>query len=276
MKNLHNVFVPDYTDQDNEHWYIHTETGARLPSVTTISSILHKSWILDWKMREGIKSIIKTGVSDYEHAFEKAKNASQEKSQDALTIGSAVHDTIETYLKNWQKYNKKPSKDVLYYYLPDFKLDNTTHLRYDDIQLQVIAGLRSAQSAINKYKTFKPVVVEICVGDTVNKYAGKLDLLCDIDGKLEIWDWKTSVIIPADKPDYPIQINAYRKAFEKMTNKKVHKQRIVQLSKSEDKYTMYEVEKSNDLLKAFYALCKYYDTVIKGTHKYYREIFKHD
>ena len=278
MKHLHNVFVPDYTD--DEHWYLHKETGARLPSVTTISSIIKKPWLEKWKLKEGIKYLIDNHGSsvthkDFDRALESAIHASQKKSEVALVVGSAVHDTIEKYLDEWLLNREKPSRDLIHYYDKDFVTDETTHLRYDLTQTQIIAGLRSAQRLFESFDDFEPVAVEICVGDVKRKYAGKLDLLCRVNGKLEIWDWKTSAMIDKHSSDYPIQINAYRKAFELMSGEKVHKQRIIQLSKSEDKFTMYEVKKSNDLLKAFYALADYYDKAYKGTESYYTAVQKH-
>ena len=278
MKHLHNVFVPDYTE--TEHWYKHVDTGVRLPSVTTISSIIKKPWLEQWKLREGIKYLIDNhghsiSHKDFNLAIQAAAQASNKKSEEALTVGSAVHDTIEKYLDEWLLNREQPEKDLIHYYEPDYVIDEATHLKYDLTQTQIIAGLRSAQRLFEDVGTFEPVAVEICVGDVDKKYAGKLDLLCKVDGKLEIWDWKTSAQIPMDQSDYPVQINAYRKAFEKMSGETVHKQRIVQLSKSEDKFTMYEVKKSNDLLKAFYALAEYYDKAIKETGTYYSAVHKH-
>ena len=270
---MQSKFIPDYTEEDSEHWYLNTETGARVPSVTTIFSILKKPWLERWKTKEAINYIVETG----DHDVDMALMASKKKGEIATTIGSNVHNTIEVYLKEWLKNKARPKKRLVHYMYPDFKVDPTTHLRYDQIGLQTIAGLRSAEKLFDQYEdVFEPVAVEICVGDVQHKYGGKLDLLCKFNGKLELWDWKTSVAIPLTEAEYPMQANGYRRAFEKEHKIKVSKIRIIQLSKFEDKFTLYEVEKSADLVKSFYALAKYYDTIITNNERYYREIRRSD
>ena len=273
------AFVPDYTE--HEHWYLHKESGIRVPSVTTISSVIKKPWLEKWKLKEGINYLIENyGQSlthkQYDIALESAMTASEVKSEQALIIGSAVHNTIEQYLDDWLLKGEKPEKQLIHYYANKFVQDECTHLRYDITETQVIAALRSAQELFEQFPDFEPVAVELCVGSVKYKYAGMLDLLCRVGGKLEIWDWKTTVMIDPKASDYPIQINAYRKAYETMSGETIHKQKIIQLSKSENKFTMYEVAKSNTLLQAFYSLADYYEKVIQNNDEYYKEVRKHD
>lgn len=274
IQEIRGLFKPDHTD--TEHWYVHTKTGARLPSVTTVTAIVRKPWLDRWKIKEGLKYLVEThgdqiSERDLPSALEAAIMASEVKSEEASSIGDAVHDTIEKWLIEWIKTGHKPEISLVNFYSPNFVTDEITHLKYDLTQTQIIACLRSADKMFNEFNV-TPIAVEITVGDVESGYAGKLDALMLVDGELEIWDWKTSNMIPTEDFRYPMQINAYRKAFEKMTGLEISKQRIVQLSKSEDRFTIYEVDISDDLLEAFKALVKFYGEARNKLSRYYRSI----
>jgi hypothetical protein len=275
IKEVSGAFKPNYTPEDSEHWYVHTQTGLSVPSVTTVSSILEKKWIVKWKIKEAVSYILTTegdvlSEKDMDRVLESSYLASEKKVLVAQTVGTIVHDTIEKWFEKYLLEGKRPTKTLVSMYQPKFVIDQTTHLKYNTTQTQVIAALRSAQSFIDKHDA-RPLALEICVGDVKYGYAGKLDALMWVDGKIEIWDWKTSNVISLDDPTYPIQINAYRKAFEDMTGLSVEKQKIIQLSKHEDRFTWYEVEKSDDLLQAFYGLLTFYG---KRKGKHYQEIYR--
>lgn len=275
IESVAGVFSADYTPEDTEHWYINNPTNIRVPSVTTISSILEKKWIVKWKIKEAVKYILTNeglvvSENNLDHVLEGAYMASEKHVAVAQTVGSVVHDTIEKWFDIYLVNNKRPDKTILELYEPNFVLDETTHLRYDLTQTQIIAALRSAQNFVEGSNA-KPLALELCVGDIEKQYAGKLDALMWVDGKIELWDWKTSNLISLDDPTYPIQINAYRKALENLINFPVSSQKIIQLSKHEDRFTIYEVEKSDDLLQAFYGLCTFY---AKRKGKHYQEIHR--
>lgn len=270
------VFVPAYTE--TEHWYEHTETKKKLPSVTTITGILDKPWLAKWKIKEGIKYLVNNQgeylhISQLDRAIDAAVKASEIKTEKAQHIGTAVHETIERWINDWIVYNKKPETSLVHYYDPKFEIDTVTHLRYDLTETQIIAALRSAEKYFESLdNSIYPIAYELTVGDLEFGYAGKLDLLMSVGGEIEVWDWKTSNQIPENDATYPMQINAYTAAFEKMTGITINKLRLIKLSKAEDRFTMFEVEKSKELLDAFYSLCNFYEKTKLRETSFYKKI----
>lgn len=278
ISKIRKEFIEDYTE--TEHWYRHIKTSNLVPSVTTIMSMLEKPWLIDYRIKEAVKYILDNhGQSveyhELENVISASVTASKKKTEVAKAVGSKVHYIIETWFDKWIIDGVRPDKDLIESFDPNFIQDETTHLRYDTTETQIIASLRSAQQFIDEHPTFTPIAVEINVGDAEAGYAGKLDMLVMVDDKLEIWDWKTSNFIPPTDFYYPAQINAYAYAFEKMTGLTVDNLKVVQLSKHEDRFSMYEVNKSEALLESFKLLAKFYEETKIKRHKYYSRIYRH-
>jgi hypothetical protein len=261
IQSIRNDFTPMHTE--HEHWYKHEETGKIVPSVTTVLSVLDKPWLAKWKVHEAVRYIVSgySGIlnaGDLESILEESMKVSERKVVQAQVVGTTVHNAIEEFIAEWIRYGVQP-KSVMDFFDKNFVIDSATHLRYDNTQTQIIAALRSAQELFDRYKDAVPLASEIRVGDPVAGYAGTLDLVILVNGKVEIWDWKTSNQINEKDPGYPMQISIYKKAFESMIGIKVEKLCIIQLSKHEDKYAIYTVDTSYKSIQAFNALLKYYE-----------------
>ena len=77
------------------------------------------------------------------------------------------------------------------------------------------------------HKEYKPEIIstEQRVFSEKYGYAGTLDVLCKIDGKMSIGDWKTSANI---YPHFWLQIASYAQALEEMTDIKVEQTFVCQ------------------------------------------------
>lgn len=161
--------------------------GRELASVTTIigdcadksgaltqwAANMTVEWIRQNAWQEKLEEYI---VSEDE--LELARRNFRDVSQDALDIGSEVHDAIEYYLKTGKERRvERPESISAFVAFLEWK---------DSFNLEVI-------------ETEKTVSGEY--------YAGTLDLLCKLDGIKYIVDLKTSKAI---YPDYRYQIAAYR------------------------------------------------------------------
>lgn len=262
IQSIRNDFTPVHTE--NEHWYRHEETGIVVPSVTTVLNLLDKPWLAKWKVHEAVRYIVSeySGILQSAHLesiLEDSLKVSEKKVSNAQVIGTSVHNAIEAYIGDWILHDKRP-ESVIQYFDKKFVVDNTTHLRYDTTQAQIIAAISSAQALFDRFPEAIPLASEIRVGDIKYGYAGTIDFVVMINGKIEIWDWKTSNQISETDPGYPMQISAYRRALANATGLKISKSRIIQLSKHEDRYAIYEVDTFTKSIRAFYALLKYYET----------------
>lgn len=175
------------------HYYDHN--GFKKPGVTSIIADTHDKsgpltqWaanmVVEW-IKKNCSNTEDTDIyyeKHYWRATEEELNSARfnyrEVSKDALDIGSEVHSAIETWLKTG-KEPTNPREEVLSAFL--------AFLEFFDA---------------HKMKTLK---VEFSVyGDY---WGGTLDWYGEYDGKLYVWDWKTS------KGHYPNehgpQIAAYR------------------------------------------------------------------
>ena len=175
--------------------------GFEYPSVTTIiSDCTDKSgaltqWAANMTSQYAISWIddhsycdLNTGswVVDSEHMEEVLEDARfnfRNVSQEALDIGSAVHDAIEYYLIKGMTPELKDDKA---------KSGFDAFLKFEDDH------------------KLKPLGLEETVYG--NCWAGKLDYRGLFDGKKYVIDWKSSKAIYAS--DYGPQIAAYRSTFD--------------------------------------------------------------
>ena len=75
----------------------------------------------------------------------------------------------------------------------------------------------------------QPIKIEQTVWSDVYGYAGTMDLLAVVNGKLTILDWKTSKAL---HPEYKLQVAAYAKALLEMGHGDVEQMIIVRLPKT--------------------------------------------
>lgn len=157
------------------------------PSVTTILSVLGKNALIQWAANEAVDYICKTSSVDDPNLYENARTAYKRKSEKALDIGTQFHDLAERWLKNEYMYKNTKPEDVT-----------------DDVKEM----MDNFVDWCNKHSV-KPIAVEQkVIGDG---YAGRVDLIAEIDGIITIADIKTS---KAYYDDMGLQLAAYRNAYK--------------------------------------------------------------
>ena len=232
--------------------------GIIVDSVTT-KLIIDKPHLIKWSIRMAFEWLeqenrwSKITPENREEYLKGATLAHTDVRDDAGDVGSRGHDVVEKYMIEWIIQGERPL---------DIKelVPIGSHYR-------VTAIARSAEAIFRKYDCI-PVATEIIVGSSKYNCAGSLDALVIVNGKLELWDWKTSNSV---SDGYAMQVAAYKKFFELMTGLKIHKCRIMKLDKYSDKFKVYEIPNVNEAFKAFVAISKVYDWVNNGKNKLVEE-----
>jgi len=185
------------------------EDGTEIQSVTKFLGVINKPALVNWSARvtaEHIQGAIEPGVSydevQLQAIFEGAKNAHWQKKVDAGNIGTFVHNWIEKYING-----ENPGMPVN----------------------------EALQDSINNFLGWvkkhdvKFVLSEQPIYSRKYHYAGTLDFICTIDGKLYIGDTKTSSGI---YPEYWLQTSSYRYArVEEFPKEEYMGQIIIRISR---------------------------------------------
>lgn len=254
---------PEHTE--NAHFYRHVTSDRLLASVTTKTSILsrayYKQMAADYAV-EYINEHYERFITNQRDAVsaEAAKHHGT-KLEEAGNVGTAGHDIIERYTKDWIETGIKPES------IHRFVQHGT--------DARSISVARSAEAFIHDHNVF-PVAAELKVWDAHYGYAGTLDnislvgtvykgregkedcahewaqagqkkyqtacIACgrELKLKLALLDWKSSNVIMGfgkfGKYEYAMQVGAYRYALEKLTGLKPKIVWIVRLSKDRAEY----------------------------------------
>lgn len=179
---------------------IETPQGlARYPSVTTlIDEGTSSKGLMYWSANCVVEYIqdhlddIRNGIITADDIdLERAKLYHQEKSQEALDIGSEVHNIIEQWIKE----------------------------KLMGWELAVVPSSEEASNSLKAFfkwvddVSFTPLASELTVYSHKHRYAGTLDCVARINGKVYVIDFKTS---KAHYDTASYQISAYRKALCEM------------------------------------------------------------
>lgn len=140
-------------------------------------------------------------------------------------------------LENWLKYKYGPEADQ----------ESQRAIEIGKIIHEAIIGIETGaefqistgypeqiQNCLRAYRDwiwwrhFQPLQFEVQVIDTDVGYGGKLDVIGEVDGVLNIIDWKTGRNIY--KESY-LQLAAYVGAWEKQTGQRIKQGRIIRLGK---------------------------------------------
>lgn len=171
--------------------HVYKINGVYASGVTTALSVVAKPQLVYWAANEAanyVKSKLRPGKAldelEINDLIAEARKAHLKKRDTAADAGTLIHDWIEAFVKGEN---------------PDMLInENLTRV-------------------INDFKKFweekKPKVlhVEKMLCSPTRMLAGRVDLICEIDGKLTILDWKTgSGIYPNMFP----QMGAYALMFE--------------------------------------------------------------
>lgn len=202
--------------------------GKLANGVTTALGIINKPQLIYWSARmasEYVKENIVPGEAldelEIQELVEGAKTAHRQRKDGAADRGTYVHNWIEEFVRTGEQ--------------PDMPINETLK--------EVI---ESFLSWWNRTK-IKPITPEIKLCSPSMGLAGTADLLCEIDGKLTIVDWKTGSGIYTDMF---YQLAAYAIMYKEEFGKDIDQLCIVNAS-IENMFKVKTVENS-DLLRKTY------------------------
>lgn len=217
----------------------HEAEPFAVDSVTTIlGGALAKPALIQWAANMAVESVSRDWIAGMASdeiqiaaALRKAKTAHRTVSKEATDIGSLAHDWIERFIRN-----EKPELPV-----------NE-------------AAKNCCNAAVDwmlKHK-FQVLAVEQKIYSRKYRYAGTMDLLAKIDGRLTVCDWKTGKRVYREAF---LQNAAYRQAAKEMGLGVPTKGIIIKLPKT-DKDPGFEAvpvkERQGRLLDTFLHAMKVY------------------
>jgi predicted RecB family nuclease len=204
--------------------FYHTPQGD-FPSVTTILGAVGKPALIQWAANEERAFVMETAANLYEdiHGTPKMERvtflstmltrlgkekAHQRALAKAGAIGSQVHALIEWTLRAQLCEKPGPSPAITEKGMWAF----------------------SVFQKWAKSVSLKPILIEQTVWSATHGYAGTLDLLAEVEGKLTVIDWKTGKRV---YPEAHLQNAAYRHALREMGHSDAEQGIIVRLPKDE-------------------------------------------
>ena len=215
----------------------YTVKGHRVPSVTTILSVINKPFLVPWALNcaesafeSGLKLIDHDNRSDESmmELFRASKQANRIVSNEAKNIGSESHESFEAVTNG---------EDVF-----------TIH--------------KETSSTVKAFRQFfadyKPETIQNEVFVSTKLYAGTADWIGIINDKVTLIDFKTSKRI---FDEYKYQVAAYRNAwnFARKNTPKVERSGVLRLDKKTGKYEYKDFSNSYiDDLEAFINLTKFW------------------
>lgn len=208
---------PKYEVSFSEGNHQYRAEGKVIPSVTSVIGILDKPALVAWSAKITAKwileriNLIKKGalsysVGDEGEVYQSARTEHMRESSKAAKIGTAAHKAVE----NWVTKGKKPTK----------RASESTRVAFDSF-------IRWAEN--NGLKRGACIGSEVRLLSKKYGYAGTLDLLVYLGGKLYLVDVKTSNNFY--EPDMPMQLAAYAHAVEEMYDIKVEGLGVIRLDK---------------------------------------------
>lgn len=208
--------------------------AGEYPSVTTILDILDKPALKQWAVNMAI-DYVKVEMSKPDAyiatVLDLAKVEWKNISQEAMDIGTEIHNLIEVYIKS--------GKDAVGELKPE-------------VENGFIAFLEWEKENIDEW-----IESEMIVHDSDNCYAGTLDAIAKLrNGKIYVIDFKSS---KGFYSGYDMQVSGYRHAWEKMTSQLADGMGILRLDKITGLPEFKDYSKVYDnKLNAFLRLVDYY------------------
>ncbi len=196
---------------------------GRVPSVTTILSIIAKPALVNWAAKVEREMVLKVSADLYQdcpHDKKMARaawvltmtnrlgkeKAAQKELAKASEIGSQVHALVEWTLRAQLMQEAGPSP------------------RISDAAQWAFMAWEDWRKSVN----LKPIAVEQVIWSETYGYAGTLDLLAEVNGVLTVLDWKTGKAVYSEAH---LQNAAYRQAIREMGHGDPQQGLIVRLPK---------------------------------------------
>lgn len=173
------------------------------------------TYICDGLIMPSVTQILKSKFDDY-------AGVPQHLMEQASIKGTALHKAIEIYEKTGQTSDLKEFRNYLF---------------------------------IKKHKGFKNISNELPIIYEENGkvlYAGQLDQIIEIDGHLEINDFKR--VSAPNKEKIAYQLNLYKLGYEQSYHKQIAGLNFTQLREDVRKFTPLPIneEKAKELIKEYY------------------------
>lgn len=254
------IWIADHDERG--HFYLNTKTGIRVPSITTKQKIIKKEHLDKWMVKKGVEWLeegdrfAKLAGPDRNLMMIGAQEAHKEESGDAAGAGTLTHAVIEDYIRYWLEKGHPPE---------DIRKGFN-----ENADPRSIAGARAAERLFRE-NPITPIATELLVGDEEMNSAGTLDFLCMWGDELVLLDWKLTNNV---EDGYAAQTSAYKGMFERMTDLKIAKIKVAQLSKGCDKFTIHKVAAPAKAYKAMVGLSRYYDYLYDETPKIEKDVIK--
>ncbi len=221
---------------DFNHSYVLLPEETKVPSVTTVLSVINKPALINWAANQAVayvETYIRPGLSydevQLKQIFNDAKRAHMKRKQDTADIGSMVHEWISKFIKG------------------------------ENPELPINEQLKSSVSNFLEWKekhNVKFLLTEQPVYSRKYNYCGTLDFVATIDDNLFLGDIKTSNAI---YDEYWIQLSAYGMArSEEFPSEEYKQQGIIRISR-DGSFEFKVSENKDDCFEAFLASKKLYE-----------------
>ena len=193
---------------DEKHTYM--VDGNKIPSVTRVIDSVTPKHLTDWAATAGADYWERNRFGHGANMYEGIRNAYKEIGDTAKDIGSEVHKWIELWIK--------------------FKITGgDTETDYPD---HVKIPMQNFHKWVES-RAIEWVSCEEKIYSKAWKFAGTVDAVARINGKLCVIDFKTSAKV---YKEYYLQLAAYSEAISSMMGEDVNLGVIVRLDKEEDKF----------------------------------------
>lgn len=234
---------------DGESRYYEID-GIRYPSVTTILSCIDKPALRFWYRKEALLEVernweylsemIKGGTyleDALKEVTKKSKTKPEEIMQKALDVGSAVHSCLEIMVKRQIQNNHKK---IEWGKITQEELNALLPVSTPIENVKLIFNCLIAFGEWANKIDFRPVESELTVYSKKHQFAGTLDAIGLVKGKLAVIDFKSSKAIYSEMA---LQLSAYKFAYREMSKKAVPEMWILRLGKEDGEF---EARKFND------------------------------
>lgn len=181
----------EFGDKTKVHQRYYLKDGTQVPGVTTVTGLLDKPALKGWAWKMGLK-----GEDIYKYTDE------------AKAIGSLAHELIAESLGG-------PAAKVKGY-SPD-------QLERAQYSVKVFADWQA------RHGDLKPLSIELPLVSEAHHYGGTIDLVAEIDGHVELIDFKTGSGI---WPEHEVQVGAYWKLLDE-GGARIEGARILRIGRTE-------------------------------------------
>ena len=217
----------EFSFYPNSHQYKYN--GKNVLSVTAVTSLIDKSrqlikWAVD--LTKGfLTEAVEHGLAVTPELITEAGEQHKIKKEEASTIGTAVHDWCEKYIKSRIAGEPKPEMPTD----PNIINGITAFLKW--VQDNNVVFLQS----------------EVLVYNPTYDYGGRMDAIAIVDGVSTAIDFKTSKGV---YPEAYLQVSAYREA----SLLDIKASLILHLDKETGEFEVHEIDNHSDHFKAFLGL----------------------